>query len=189
MRPETIARRWQRAFGSVAPLGHSCMAALPSRWVRAHSLPGSQRYANTPGEYAELLLRYNTVATEVLGAGSECVLFVCEFPGETAPSLGALPPALSVAPIPMTGHLAPAESQESGRISAVSVTWSAGTFDDLLRARADDALGPILFANLDRRTAFAPYDGGSDLFLEDADAAARCRALWPAWLSSREDGL
>jgi hypothetical protein len=46
-----------------------------------------------------------------------------------------------------------------------------------------------LFANLDLCTAFAPYDGGADLFVQSTAHVAGHRNRWARWLSSREDQL
>lgn len=82
---------------------------------------------------------------------------------------------------------------ESGHASinvAASVTaWEPNRFNQLIRTVADDQSSPVLFANLRRRTAYAPYDGGADLYLESPEAVARLKMTWKDWLSGRPDGL
>ena len=72
---------------------------------------------------------------------------------------------------------------------ATPATWRTNAFDNLLSAVADDRTGPLLFFNPLRGTAFAPYDGGADLFLSSPQEANDLRTqVWP-WLSQRPDGL
>lgn len=170
-------------------MGHLCRDSLPDRWLRIHSLPRGKRYPETQAEYVELLLRQNTVATAVLAASAECVLFFCDFPDE--PEL-SLPNRLSMTfpePVWVPELASLTDAYEQLRIGAVSVTWQHGTFDDLLRGRADGRLVPFLFVNLAAGTAFAPYDGGVDLFLKGPDDVTAARRRWPAWLSPRPDQL
>jgi hypothetical protein len=189
MRPDIVVREWENAFGEVAPLGHLCRAAFPERWLRVHNLPDAKRYADSAEEYQELLARQNTVATAVLGITAECVLFFCEFPNESASVVLELF-AVSLQQYIWLPELATrAVGYEQIRIGAAFVSWRPGDFDDLLRARADDKVGLVLLANLNRQTAFAPYDGGADLFLNSAETAVACRRDWSAWLSPRADGL
>jgi hypothetical protein len=39
-----------------------------------------------------------------------------------------------------------------------------------------------LFANLDRRTAYKPYDGGADLICGSVDRAQELAAAYAEWL-------
>lgn len=43
---------------------------MHDRWVRFHSLPGSQRYPGSADEYAEILDRHVTVLGELLLAAA-----------------------------------------------------------------------------------------------------------------------
>jgi hypothetical protein len=189
MRPEAVVHEWTKAFGKVAPIGHLCRDALPERWLRMHNLPHGKRYPDSPDEYGQLLSRQNTVATTILGASSECLLFFCGFPSESGAAVLDLLAVPSPECLWLPELAALAVDYEQIRIGAAVVSWRPGDFDDLLRARADDKVGPVLFANVKRPTAFAPYDGGADLFLDSAESIAACKRSWSAWLSSRADGL
>jgi hypothetical protein len=59
----------------------------------------------------------------------------------------------------------------------------------LILAAADDSTGQILFANFERASAYAPYDGGADLFFPTHSLAADALRNWEPWLSRREDRL
>ncbi len=82
-----------------------------------------------------------------------------------------------------------ATDYEQIRIASIPLRWAPERVVELLVARADDRVGPILFANLNRLRAFAPYDGGADLFFEAEHDVERRRRRWAEWLSRRKDGL
>lgn len=187
MTAPTVTDDWKRSFGQVAPIGHLCREALHDRWLRIHSLPEAKRYPETRAERGELLARQNTVATATLGSDATCTVFVYDF-GERYPTADSLVP--NAPPLVWLPELASlAKDYETLRIGAFPVRWRAGAFDSVLLARADDRVGPTMFANLSRGTAYAPYDGGADLFLESSSAVREHHALWANWLSSRADGL
>jgi len=73
-------------------------------------------------------------------------------------------------------------------VAALPVRWWSAAFDPLLRAVADDR-ARALFANLARRTAYAPYDGGADAFFGSVHAVSRAKAAWAGWLSTMSSGL
>jgi hypothetical protein len=190
MNTASICREWKTAFPYAAPAGFLCRVTASERWVRTHSLPKSKRYPDTTMEYAEVLRRYHQTASEVLGEGSHCVLFATRFGDERhwdAPIDG-----------PLRGHRFAHVMAQDGEdcdggerlnFFAAETTWQAGAFDELLTAVADDQCRHLLFFNPKRRTAFAPYDGGADLFLATREDALTARTRFEAWLSSRPDGL
>lgn len=186
-----IATRWRMAFGAAPPVAFVCRDALESRWLRIHSLPGSKRYPSNESEYDELLRRHNTVAEAVLGEEAECVLFMASF-GSPAmnPIVADLLTAREAAFVPLPELSTAIDGgSESINFAAALVSWRSRRFDSLIRAIADDRSGPVMFANLDRSTAYAPYDGGADLFLASREMAATMTIVWSDWLSSRADGL
>ncbi|NUP10195.1 MAG: hypothetical protein HOW73_29445 [Polyangiaceae bacterium] len=188
MQSAAITAGWRSAFGDVAPIGHLCRRALPDRWLRIHNLPGGRRYPASPGDYTELLSRQNAAATTILGLDAQCILFFCDFPDSTSSKLLKLladPPQPSWLP----ELAALTDAYEQFELGALAVTWKSGQFDGVLRARADDDVGPLLFANLTHRTAFAPYDGGADLFLASPQQVMEYRRRWSDWLSPRADQL
>lgn len=67
------------------------------------------------------------------------------------------------------------------RVHAAQARWAPGRFDDLLLSIADEKAGPTLWMGTDG-AIFAPYDGGVDLFLPDAEAVQRLAARHPDWL-------
>ncbi|GAB5533982.1 MAG: hypothetical protein Rubg2KO_02310 [Rubricoccaceae bacterium] len=62
-------------------------------------------------------------------------------------------------------------------------------FEPLLRDVANDVSGPVLFYAVGRRRAFAPYDGGTDLFFESEAVRDAHRTQYADWLSAHPEGL
>jgi hypothetical protein len=180
-----IALAWRAKFGDALPVGFHCRDALATRWLRIHSLPESKRYPHTEAEYAELLKRHNAVASQLLGEGSECVLFVTRYQESTE-----WQPSNDV-PIVGTPELVLFAERDGEPIIffALPVTWRAYAFDSLLRAAADDRTGSLLFANFDASSIYAPYDGGADLFFPDAESVMLARRKYSSWLSKNIGGM
>lgn len=190
-----LGRKWHENFASCAPVGYLCRQMLPKRWMRVHSLPESKRYPSSAAEYAELLHRHNEVATHVLGEGESCLVFVARF-AETPQPVGACEaPELVHTNLVWQPDLSTVvdpddeQAQTWMHIAAAPIVWTRSAFDTAIRSRADEICGPILFANLARHTAYAPYDGGADLFLPSETDVALAKERWSAWLSARLDGL
>jgi hypothetical protein len=189
-----IADSWRRAFGDAAPLGFACRTAHQGRWLRIHSLPGSRRYPESESDFTELLRRQNEVATTTLGSEDACVLFAGEFADAAgaaeAPILPEFDRAIWVAVPELCTPDDDAPPEPAWiRIAAAPVLWAAGRFDALIRATAVGEAGPVLFANLGTGQAYAPYDGGADLFFRTSQQVEMMRERWRTWLSTRRDGL
>ncbi|MBX9899298.1 MAG: hypothetical protein K2Y28_00815 [Burkholderiaceae bacterium] len=193
---QTIAEAWHSSFGPAMPVGYLCRTTLPDRWMRIHSLPGSKRYPDSEAERDEVLRRQNDVACYVLGEGSECILFITQY-GESRywPDY-YLERSRYTAEFLELNRFAPeyVQSYDKGlngplQIFATHQRWHAGAFDSLILMCADGTGGPYLFANIDRRSAFAPYDGGADLFFSTSDAVVEARRTFSDWLSAIESGL
>lgn len=186
MNPASIRRAWSEAFPNSPPAGFLCRRAASERWLRTHSLPNSKRYPDSESEREEVLLRYNVAASEVLGQNTTCFLFVARF--------GAVPEWSNEPEGPLSGlallHVMEhGEQDEELQFFTAPVTWKSGEFDGLLLAVADDQVDHVLFFNPERRTAFAPYDGGADLFAQSVEEARKLQVRFASWLSDRPDGL
>jgi hypothetical protein len=186
MNPVSALQAWNAAFPQSAPAAFLCRPATADRWLRTHSLPDSKRYAEGDDEREEILRRYNAIATEVLGADAQCLVFVARFghgrdwrPDEDSP-LNRMNP---------THVLSHGTEDDEIQFFAAAATWRATAFDELLSAVADDRTGPVLFFNPARGTVFAPYDGGADLFLASAGEVRDLRRQFRSWVSPHADGL
>ncbi len=183
-------KSWAEYYGELPAVAHILRRELPERWLRIHSLPESQRYANTEPEYAELLRRHNDVAAEVLGDAEPVVICLCTWgrPEDHAASFAefrwarrlSFSEIVVVKPDATDGPLA---------VSASPALWSAGHWDDLIRDIADDRLPSVALYNPRSGEVYAPYDGGADLFLASRGRVAELRHRWSDWLSSHPEGL
>jgi hypothetical protein len=186
MNPASIRHAWREAFPHSPPSGSLCRRAASKRWLRTHGLPNSKRYPDSKSEREEVLLRYNAVASEVLGQNMACILFVARFGAESEWPNEQEGPLSGLA----LRHVMKHEGQDDElQFFATPVTWKSGEFDSLLLAVADDQVDHVLFFNAERRTAFAPYDGGADLFAHSEEEARNLKVRFAGWLSGRADGL
>jgi hypothetical protein len=179
-----FATEWRASFGDALPAGFLCRAALADRWLRVHSLSESKRYAETEADQAELLRRQNDAASYVLGEDADCLVLVTRFGERQAWSFEGLP-LNGKAPVHV---LSVGDDDDKLQFFGLPVKWRKGTFNELLLAVADDRTGPVLFANVQRRRIYAPYDGGADLFFPSPETTQLAREHFQDWLSVREDG-
>ncbi|OWQ47507.1 hypothetical protein CDL60_08755 [Roseateles noduli] len=188
-----VAQAWISRFGDALPVGFLCReSSLRARWLRIHSLPESKRYPEDKTELIEVLRRQNVVGDELLGEGEVCLLFFTSWPDDTtAPRWRRDAPwhrgfegtpelVLTTAEVP---------GQDRMAFFALPVTWRRGAFDRLIADRADDRTFPLLFANLNRGSIYAPYDGGADLFYPSAEDVAPARSRHRDWLSRHPAGM
>jgi hypothetical protein len=196
MTAQTISEAWHSSFGPALPAGYLCRTTLPDRWMRIHSLPESKRYPDTEAERDEVLRRQNAAACYALGEGSECILFITQY-GESRhwPDY-YVEGSRYTAEFLALNRFAPeyVQSYDKGQdgplqFFATRQRWHACAFDALILMCADGTAGPYMFANIDRRSAYAPYDGGADLFFSTPDAVVEARRTFSDWLSAIESGL
>lgn len=188
----TVWDAWKRHFGDLPPVGHLLRQALPPRWMRIHSLPGSKRYAERDLEYAELLSRHNQIAAEILGSDAEAILFAhvwgtdddfisafIDFGWAKGAGLGEGRPFTC------------GFSSEDGNIvvDGCQIHWSEQSWDTLLRDVADSRLSSVVLLNPESGEVYAPYDGGADLFLKTPERVAELRQRWASWLPTHPSGL
>jgi hypothetical protein len=74
-------------------------------------------------------------------------------------------------------------------VARFSILWSPHAWDSLLRDIANDRLPSVVVLNPATGEAYAPYDGGADLFLANSERVATLADRWALWLSERPDGL
>ena len=177
---------WRSSFGAAFPAGFLCRASLPERWLRIHSLPESKRYPETDAEQSELLTRQNAAADYALGESANCILFITRFGDSKRWSSSDELPLSGLTPEHV---LSCEEGEDHVQFFALNLVWRTGSFDELILAAAEDRTGPLMFANTVNRSAYAPYDGGADLFFPTSVAVGVARRRFSEWLSKREDGL
>lgn len=178
---------WQSHYDAATPVAHLLRHQVPERWFRIHSLPQSKRYAETLDEYSTLLTRHNTIATDVLGSQTRCLVFVGRYTQH--PEWDIHPQSL---PQLRDAHFTLFDSvQEPDLISiwCASIDWATGRFDDIIKAVADDQDANILFVSSETGEAYAPYDGGADLFLSSTARRDEMKQRYSQWLSKHPQGF
>ena len=170
-----IVRAWQADFPDAPPVGHLVRHAHADRWLRIHSLPDSKRYPDTDADMGEILRRHTAVATDVLG-NDACALVTGAYASASDGDWS----------VPM--H----EADEAPfwlNLTVRSVSWRPGAHDALLRAVAHGDAGPVLFYAPALGQAYAPYDGGADLFFRKASTQQAHARRYAAWRSPLPSGL
>ena len=178
---ESFQSSWDRFYGELAPYGWAVRGSDALYWTRFHSLPESKRYAEDESEWRVVLQRANTLASETLG-GASTVWLVIPITGNSA--------VAHVSELGLSDRATFQIEDEEGsqEFAAGRVSWNAGKFDPLIRDIADDRLRALWF-DPKSGTVFAPYDGGTDLFLPTVEQVEQLRANYPDWLSSHPLGL
>ena len=183
---------WRQYYPGLNPVGFMLRRGGARNWLRFHSLPESKRYAGTSEEWEILLARQNLLAGEVLGP-EPCWVVECHY---VHPKEGTRPYRYFAKRFrnwrlePAFDFLDDEDDDPDGHWTAYAAetVWRDGQFDEQLRAIANDELR-ILWFSPSREAIFAPYDGGIDLFLPDAEAVSALSARLAAWLSSHPEGL
>jgi hypothetical protein len=185
--PEEFKSRWREWYPDAAPHGWAMGEAYPYRWFRIHSLPGSKRLPEREEDYVTVLARQNTVVDAIIGT-AECVLIGYDYAGAyDLPANHLLAEWLPDAPPVM--RLAPEdEDSEATSLFAARMAWYDGMLDPALRAVADDQLR-LLLLNWETGAAYAPYDGGADLFLPSEHERDRVREHFKRWLPPDPSGM
>ena len=194
MTEDAFLEFWRSHYGDCPPAGFLLQETYPNRWFRIHSLPESKRYADTAREMSALLARHNTVATDVLGDGSPCVVVS---KADYNPRVGRAARGhvqfarLQLQPLVVVTANNPNDSGTGWSIPLAwaRMTWQPGALDDVLADVANALLGPFLIVSETTGRVYAPYDGGADLFLESEAERDTCRSRYQAWLSSHPSGL
>ena len=137
----------------------------------------------------EIARRHLIVADNAIG-NADCILFVARF-GSSADSAQVDLPGFDTSVFMHLDALTIEDEDESDSIRFFGTPFrsSPDNLRPLILAAAEDATGQILFANFERGTAYAPYDGGADVFFPSRSFVVEARANWVPWLSHREDGL
>src|SRR3954466_9295375 len=191
--PDDFTARWGAWYEDVPPVAFLLRDSVPERWVRIYSLPEGKRYPSSGFEHAELRRRHIRVATDVLSDGAECALLLlkpcdsneAEDPAGTRAM--AMLPRVSDLPESLW-DLETGVFQSPMCLYGGVVHWHADRFIELIDAAADDRV-KVMFVSLDSGRAYAPYDGGADLFYENEFARNEAAQRFDAWRSPREDGL
>lgn len=172
-----IPKIWRSFYGVAWPVAHLLRKTHPTRWLRFHALPDSQRYAQNEREMQEILRRSDLLATEILGCESACLFFFPDYATEKIE-------------IPR-GHFFGRYDSDDIRIDlrCAAAKWELKRYEVVLRAVANDEVRATSWMSIETGEIFAPYDGGFDLFLATAQRHETLRTRHKEWLSKHAQGF
>jgi hypothetical protein len=191
---DELIASWTDHWSASRPRGWELRGAYSDRWVRFHSLPGSERYAEDESEKLQVLHRNRTLIDELFGEDSLTSLIViseefdpqdssndwtrCHLPGSW--------PWKST----MTWPLPAGDRYTDDSASDFWVTSgiTEDNLDAVLTLIAEDE-GRCVFTNSSVEWLFCPYDGGMDVFAPTPHDRDVLKARHTDWLSQRPDGL
>lgn len=185
-RSRQLSQTWEARWAQSVPIGYRLRESYPNRWMRFHSLPGSQRYAESEAEYDEILHRQRVVLAELQsGFAPSRLIVVAEDWGWRDLAAGWSRRYVHNA---WPWRKVSDPDDEGTRYMWADSGLSGPAIEKLLRAIADDR-GRALLADPGLTWLFCPYDGGVDVFLPDAEARDALRERHAAWLSDTPSGL
>lgn len=189
----TLSAGWAARWGSTPPVGHLLQGA--DIWVRFHSLPESQRYAENAAEYDELLHRHHSILRDLADTTSsnEVLVFTHSW------SVGRLP-------VPQSAPLQAAVPGSEYWMSFLqdptdpeNTTWhhawvnrmpaTPEALDPLLRLVADDGTAGVIICDEHLTWCYHPYDGGGDVLPATAELRDELKDRYREWLPSTESGV
>ncbi len=192
--PADFLRIWERWYPDAPPIGFLLRKAYGERWLRIHSLPKSKRYATTERERREILRRHNTVANDMFGLGTPCVVTLWDYCRRDVPARLRRAAGLDVTPYRIGRLPERLWYDEEGCfgcpmcIYGYSVVWRPGVLDGFILAVADEKITGVV-VNMERAVVYAPYDGGADLIYRSPADRREAHRSYADWLSNRPDGL
>lgn len=189
--------RWKSAWGDCRPISYELRGCLHDRWVRFHSLPGSQRYASNDDEYAELLHRHTTVLTELLlndktSTGQELVLVTASWSSSPEPARREADLAEAM---PTATYWTSVITDDSEPEPVWTHLWMStarlveAPLRQLLRLAADYATAGVIITTAEMSWLYAPYDGGADVIAATPAQRDQLRDRHQDWLSAHPAGL
>jgi hypothetical protein len=185
---------WAQSYGNVPPLGHLLRDQFAECWVRFYALPAGKRYADNDHERSIILSRANALADEIFDPDNACWLLSSR--PEFHESIIDYDPQGFVRETRKLQKMFswhnryddpddPLRWSTSGRL----INWLAEMDNDLISKIADDEEFGVLWFSVASSEVFAPYDGGFDLILKDAERVRNLKEKFSTWLSPRKDGF
>lgn len=173
---------WRSFYPGKSPLSYLLRPQIAEKWFRIHSLPESKRYAENEEETREILRRQNQIASEILGENAPCVIF---FPGFSIHKFPALFNRFE------RQFFYRFRNEDYLRLTmfAAQTQWQNHQFDEILRGVANWEISRVLWMNTETGEIFAPYDGGTDVFLSSTERRDNLRARYSNWLSQSPEGV
>lgn len=188
---------WASTYPNTIPIQHYFRHQYADRWFRIHSLPESQRYADTEAEWEILLSRQNQIITDLLGNHSKVLLVTGDYNYNSPEDKHIVEEEPSFQAYTFTlldnidlNSLSPDEYEpgEVYRPAFTETIWSIHQHDALLKKLANWKL-IAFFVSFEHHVIVAPYDGGIDFILKDSQMRDAYKAKYHDWLSKLPSGL
>lgn len=183
---------WRESWPDCPPIGHLLRGRLHDRWVRFHTLPRGRRVPSGAADYREVLRRYNTVLSALLGESHSAAIYLVTVEyGDGDLAAGTEPIHIGLHPgaVPWMHAADPVNPEVAYDLHVSRQGFAPGDLDDLLRYVADDRTSEVLVTDTSLRWLFHPYDGGMDVIAPSVGERDRLAARFGTWLSDRPDGL
>jgi hypothetical protein len=195
---DDFGHRWASAWGDCRPIGYELRGCLASRWVRFHSLPGSQRYAESEEKYTEILRRHAVVIADLLhedGERDDADLLIVTASWSTGQhrtvreaEVAELTPEARFWTRILTDDSEPEEPVWTHLWVSVSKLPDPHLLA-LFRLVADDVAGGVIVTSPAMHWLYHPYDGGADVIAASGEQRDRLRRRYAEWLSAQPSGL
>ena len=180
-RARMLTDSWISNWGDCTPVGHVLTWQQRERWVRFHSLPGSQRYAHTPAQAQEILRRHRVTLAELSGRPGVDGLLVIAHDYDWRDRVSGWSKKLLVDAWPW--QIIPEDQAEDTPRSYLWVKYldSVPQLEQLLAEVAAER-ADIVVTDSHCGWLYAPYDGGADVVLTSVEARNALRSRHLEWL-------
>jgi hypothetical protein len=177
-RKKQFQQFWKLHYPESLPINYVFKQRFSDRWARIHSLPDSKRYPETKAERAILLQRQNTVIDHLLQQDETIQIVI-----NAANADNYMFTAFNAQSI---GVFKDVDNEAEFTSFVIDETWQSHRFNPMLIMIAEEQLRAFIIGT---HCIIAPYDGGMDIILKDADTCQAFKQQFTDWLSKRPDGL
>jgi hypothetical protein len=200
MNTNDFKQQWATHFGQTPLVSFCFRTELASRWMRIHSLPKSKRYPTNDAEWEILLMRQNSMITDVCGNAADeetriHLLVENYYDDVSSFSIEMLAPDLlktlhfqALEPIDLEA-MRPDVFADGQFVqpTVAEILWKPHRFNDLLLHAAMEGLS-CSFVSFERASICAPYEGGMDCIFSTIEARDAAKSRYAAWLSAHPSG-
>jgi len=189
MNLNNFKKEWEKTYKDLPPISYILRENIKDHWFRIHSLPDSKRYAENEKKTEIILERHNDIATEVLGLDEDCLIIIGLHGGKKNQIKIDYSWSNNLNFV-YFGETKIEENPDFFIFQYASFEkWKKNKFDTILLDVANFKTGPVMFINTKNLNIYAPYDGGSDIFIPDPTKKENSRLKYKNWLSNHPEGL
>jgi hypothetical protein len=172
----------------IAPLGYLLRKKYPENWFRIHNLPNARRYPDNEDDINEIIKRYDLIFDEIMSDAVDVVgyLTIYEVDLEDMDNLW-----IEELSLKFLGQIDISEDGDEESYARVyKFSSSKSTFLKIILDVSDDCLyGKVIFFCENNLNIISPYDGGTDIIINNSSKYEILKNKFKQWLSKRDDGL